>query len=59
MPKNGKVDITNLHSALHDILVKVGVLEDDNYKIVASTDGSRVFVDEGNPRTEVEIEVAT
>lgn len=55
MPTDGKVDITNLHSALHDVLVKVGVIEDDNCKIVVSTDGSRVFVDRKNPRTEVEI----
>ncbi|MDL2324039.1 RusA family crossover junction endodeoxyribonuclease [Ruminococcaceae bacterium OttesenSCG-928-A16] len=53
-----KVDITNLHSALHDVLVHYGVLADDssiNPCIVASTDGSRVYVDSKNPRTEVEI----
>ena len=46
----------NLHSALHDVLVEVGVLEDDNSQIVVSTDGSRVLYDKHNPRTEVEIE---
>ena len=50
-----RVDITNLNAALHDILVKARVLEDDNYKIVIGTDGSRVFYDKDNPRTEVEI----
>jgi hypothetical protein len=40
---------------LHDILVKAKVLEDDNYKIVIGTDGSRVYYDKENPRTEVEI----
>ena len=49
------VDITGLHQALHDILVKGGVLKDDNSNIVASTDGSRVRYDKDNPRTEVEI----
>lgn len=53
-----KVDKTNLESALMDMLVKAGVLADDsaiNPDIVVSTDGSRVFVDRQNPRTEVEI----
>lgn len=47
-----KTDLNNLHSALHDILVTYGVLEDDNYNIIAATDGSRVYVDKENPRTE-------
>lgn len=51
-----KCDITNLLQATCDILVKYGVLEDDNYTIVASTDGSRVFYDKENPRTEIYIE---
>ena len=49
------VDITNLNGALHDVLVKAGVLEDDNYKVVVGTDGSRIHFDKNNPRTEVEI----
>ena len=49
------VDIINLHSALHDCLVKHGVVKDDNYKIIASTDGSRVYIDRENPRTCIEI----
>lgn len=51
-----RVDITNLNSALHDILVQAGVLDNDssiNPRIVAATDGSRVYVDQQNPRTEV------
>ena len=58
MEKNAKVDIANLHSALHDILVAAGVLKDDSSlhpRIVAGTDGSRVYVDAKNPRTEVTI----
>ena len=49
------VDLNNLHSALHDTLVKGGVLKDDDYKIIESTDGSRVRFDKENPRTEVTI----
>ena len=54
--KHKKVDISNLHSALHDVLVYYGVLADDNSDIVAGTDGSRVRWDAANPRTEVTIE---
>ena len=53
-----RVDITNLHGALHDVLVASGVLKDDSSlspRIVVGTDGSRVLVDRENPRTEVEI----
>ena len=50
-----RCDLSNLHQALQDILVKYGVLKDDNFTIVASHDGSMVKVDNENPRTEVEI----
>lgn len=56
--RNARVDISNLHSALHDVLVYAGVLADDssiNPEIIVSTDGSRVYVDRQNPRTEVTI----
>lgn len=55
MPTRRKVDLCNLHNALHDILVRYGVLKDDNCKILASTDGSRVLYDKDNPRTEIHI----
>lgn len=53
-----RVDKTNLESALMDTLVKAGVLKDDsalNPEIVVTTDGSQVFYDKENPRTEVTI----
>ena len=50
-----RVDLTNLHEALHDILIKYGCIVDDNYKIVHSTDGSYVDFDKENPRTEITI----
>jgi Holliday junction resolvase RusA-like endonuclease len=53
------VDITNLNSALHDVLVKCGVIADDNCRIVVSTDGSRVRWDKDDPRTEIWIEQIT
>lgn len=56
MPTKRRVDLSNLIEAVDDILVKAGVLEDDNYKIVQSHDGSRVLHDKENPRTEITIE---
>ena len=44
------VDLTNLLEATDDILVKCGVLKDDNRDIIASHDGSRVLYDKENPR---------
>lgn len=55
MPTKRKVDLINLHAALHDCLVKKKVLLDDNSSIIVSTDGSRVFYDKDNPRTEITI----
>ena len=55
MKTRRKVDKSNLEAAIHDILVKYDILADDNRDIIASTDGSRVFYDKANPRTEIEI----
>ena len=40
---------------MDDILVKYGVLKDDNFKIIKSHDGSTVEIDRAKPRTEIEI----
>ena len=55
METKRKCDITNLLQATCDILVKYKILEDDNYTIVASVDGTRIFYDKENPRCEIEI----
>ena len=55
MQTRRKVDLVNLLEATMDILVKAGVLKDDNSGIVASHDGSRVRYDKENPRVEIEI----
>jgi Holliday junction resolvase RusA-like endonuclease len=55
MPNKRLCDLTNHLEAIDDVMVKAGLLSDDNYKILASHDGSRVLVDKDNPRTEVEI----
>ena len=55
MQTRRRVDKTNLESALCDVLVRHGVIADDNCRIVAATDGSRVLYDKDNPRTEIYI----
>lgn len=56
MPTKRKCDLTNLLEATDDILVHYNILSDDNYNIIESHDGSRVYYDKENPRTEIEIE---
>ena len=56
MPTRRKVDLANLISAADDILVKYGILADDNRDIIAGHDGSRVYGDKVKPRTEIIIE---
>ena len=55
LPTKRLTDLSNLISAAHDCLVASGTLVDDNYKIIHSVDGSRVYYDKENPRTEIEI----
>lgn len=49
------VDLSNLLEATDDILTHCGVLSDDNCRVIASHDGSRVLYDKLNPRAEVYI----
>lgn len=51
-----RVDLNNLLEAITDILVKYKILADDNFKVIAAHDGSRVYVDKERPRTEIYIE---
>lgn len=55
MPTRRRVDLVNLEEALCDVLVKYGIIEDDNCKIVTTMNESVVSYDKENPRTEVEI----
>lgn len=55
MPTRRRVDLVNLEQSVLDILVKYGILKDDNCNIVVSMDGSRVLYSKENPRTEIEI----
>jgi Holliday junction resolvase RusA-like endonuclease len=55
MATRRKVDLVGLLQAVDDVLVHYGVIRDDNSRIVASHDGSRVLYDRERPRTEIEI----
>jgi Holliday junction resolvase RusA-like endonuclease len=55
MPTRRKCDLVNMQEAILDVMVKAGLLADDNYSIVQSMDGSRVLYDKENPRTEIYI----
>lgn len=50
-----KRDIANYLEAIQDILVKYGILEDDNYNIVSSLNGCSMKIDRNNPRIEIVI----
>ncbi len=50
-----KRDIANYLEAIQDILVKYGILEDDNYNIVSSLNGCSMQIDRNNPRIEIVI----
>ena len=47
--------LVNLQESCLDILVKYGVLADDNSNIVAAMDGSRVEYEKGAGKTEITI----
>ena len=49
------VDDLNLAACADDLLVKYGIIKDDNRRIVKGHDGTRSFVDRENPRTEIYI----
>ena len=55
----GRCDLTNLLEAIDDVLVSYGVLSDDNFTVITSHDGSRVYVDKDKPRTEITIETVS
>ena len=53
METRRKCDITNLLQATCDILVKYGIVQDDNYTIISGFDGTRANYDKENPRCEI------
>lgn len=55
VPDKRRRDIANYIEAIQDILVKYEVIKDDNYNIITSLDGTRMYIDRENPRVEIEI----
>jgi Holliday junction resolvase RusA-like endonuclease len=55
VPDKRKRDLTNLLNAIQDILVKYKILEDDNYNIVNTTDGSQIIYEKNVAKTIIEI----
>lgn len=55
MPTRRRCDLVNLLESVCDILVRAGVLADDNCRIVAAHDGSCVRLDRDDPRVEIDI----
>lgn len=49
------VDLSALYEGIQDTLVKMEILADDNFNIVAGHDGSRVLLDRERPRIEIAI----
>ena len=58
VPDRKKRDLTNLENAIADILVKYEIIQDDNYNIIQSWDGSRIIY---RPKQDAEtiIEITT
>ena len=57
MPTKRRVDLNNLISAIHDVLVENHVIKDDNCTIINNVDGSRVHYEQGKVGIDVLIEV--
>ena len=55
VPDLRKRDIVNLLNGIQDVLVKYKVIEDDNYNIVRSVDGSRIIYKKGVEKIIIEI----
>lgn len=55
VPDRRKRDLTNLENAIADIMIKYGVIEDDNSEIVYGWDGSRIIYEKGREETIIEI----
>lgn len=53
MSKKYRVDLVNLLESIDDILTHYGVIVDDSAQYIGGHDGSRVYYDKENPRTEI------
>ena len=53
MPTKRRVDLVNLLESIDDILTHYKVIVDDSAQYIGGHDGSRVYYDKENPRTEI------
>ena len=56
VPDKRRRDLANLLESIQDILVKYGVIADDNYLIIKGVDGSRIVYEKNRSETIIEIE---
>ena len=54
-PDNRKTDLSNKIESINDLLVKYGLIEDDNRKIIKGIHATEIGVDKENPRVEIEL----
>lgn len=55
MPDARKCDLSNKIESINDLLVKYGLLEDDNWEIISELKVSCNWIDRDNPRCDVDI----
>lgn len=55
MKTRRRVDDLNLYASLDDLLVKEGILQDDNISVIRCRNGSFVTYDKAAPRAEIRI----
>lgn len=55
MDTKGQVDLSALYEGIQDLMVKKGMLLDDNSQLLLSHDGSGASVDRDHPRIVIEI----
>lgn len=53
MPTKRRVDLVNLLESVDDVLTYYGIMPDDSSQYIGAHDGSRVYYDKENPRTEI------
>lgn len=53
MPTKRRVDLVNLLESVDDVLTHYGIMPDDSSQYIGAHDGSRVYYDKENPRTEI------
>jgi len=56
-PDNRKADLSNKFESVADLLVKVGIISDDNWNVLSEVILLYQGVDKDNPRAEIELKI--